>query len=296
MEDFLCRFADQFPDLAADILYRDRHKRRNFREETITDVLMAGLTAFEPLGIRVDFPVDESKTGEDMDWEFVDPQAPDRRSYLRLHIQAKRAIISDSKKDPYWFYRELDHGVPQGALKGSQHKLLVDNAVASQGCVPLYMFYHPRDALAERTGKLPAIAGVNVMFADRIPWQLSPGHWPVADKKVEKWRPHFLALSSLLCPGHDATGVPRAQRKRLTYFVFRGYPIVFDRPFFVSPGELADRLNGLWAENEDPDPRKFRAISDIPESTRRALSAGLGAEHTADIERPRVIFRTLRVR
>lgn len=54
MNGLLCQFAHRFPDLAAQILQRDKHKRRNFREETITDILMAGLTAFEPCGIRVD--------------------------------------------------------------------------------------------------------------------------------------------------------------------------------------------------------------------------------------------------
>ncbi|CUX70353.1 hypothetical protein AGR6A_pAt50014 [Agrobacterium sp. NCPPB 925] len=37
---------------------------------------MAGLVPFEPFGIRVDFPRDESITGGDMDWEFV--QSSDR--------------------------------------------------------------------------------------------------------------------------------------------------------------------------------------------------------------------------
>jgi len=288
VEDLLCRFAHQFSDLAADILYRDRHKRRNFREETITDVLMAGLTAFEPFGIRVDFPVDESKTGEDMDWEFVDPQAPDGRCYLRLHIQAKRAVFSNGTRNPYWLYRELDHAVPRGAPKGSQHELLVDNATASPGCVPLYMFYHPRDALVPKTAELPAIAGVNVMFADRIPRRLSPGHWPVADKKVGKWRPHFLALSDLLCFGHGRTYLRGTPRGGLAF-------LVFDGSFFASPGELEDRLRTLRAEDRDPGSLEFRAIENIPESTRRAFGTGPSPKHTAEIERPRVIFQTQRI-
>lgn len=278
MEDLLCGFAHQFPDLAAEILFRDRHKRRNFREETITDVLMAGLTAFEPFGITVDFPADESKTGEDMDWEFVDPHAPDGCRYLRLHIQAKRAI----KKSSYWFYRELDHAVPKGAPGGSQHKLLVDSATAAPGCVPLYMFYHPRDALVPKTAKLPAIEGINVMFADRIPQQLSPGHWSVADRKVEKWRPYFMPLSSLLCFGHGATFLANLPDGQTAF-------LAFGSSGFVSAGELANRLNELRAE----DSLAIRAIEDIPQSTMNALEAGR-TKYKVEIERPRVIFQTRR--
>lgn len=50
----MCAFGRRFPDFAAEILHRDRHKRRNFREETITDILMAGLVPFEPFGLRVE--------------------------------------------------------------------------------------------------------------------------------------------------------------------------------------------------------------------------------------------------
>ena len=279
MEDLLCGFAHQFPDLAAEILFRDRHKRRNFREESITDVLMAGLTAFEPFGISVDFPADELKTGEDMDWEFVDPRAPDGCRYLRLHIQAKRAILSNCKKRPYWFYRELDHAV-EGAPRGSQHRFLVDSAKAAPGCVPLYMFYHPRDALVPKKAKLPAIEGVNVMFADWIPQKLSP--WPVADKKVEKWRPHFMPVSSLLCFGHGPTFLPDMPDRRTAF-------LVFGSSGFVSPGELANRLNKRRAE----DSLEIRAIEDIPRRTMRALEPG-SKKHKAEIERPRVIFQTQR--
>ena len=287
MIDLLCEFSHHFPELAANILHRDRHKRRNFREETITDVLMAGLTAFEPFGIRVDFPEDESKTGEDMDWEFIDLQAPDRRRYLRLHIQAKRAIFSNGKKNPYWFYRELDHAVPLGASKVSQHALLLKNAKASPGCVPLYMFYHPRGALAPRTAKLPPVEGVNVMFADRIPLQLNSGHWPVADKKVEKWRPHFLPLSSILCFGHGLTKLVRLSPGQIAF-------LILGTSGGASPSELADRLNELRNQDGGPASPKIQAIEDVPQSTMRALRIDTGPTDGAEIERPRVIFETRR--
>jgi hypothetical protein len=46
----LCDLAHTFPTWVAKLLERDRHLRRNFREETITDLLMASLVGLEALG------------------------------------------------------------------------------------------------------------------------------------------------------------------------------------------------------------------------------------------------------
>ena len=281
MEDLLCHFARRFPMFAANLLDRDKHKRRNFREETVTDLIMAGLTAFEPCGVRVDFPADESKTGEDMDWEFVDPQNKVGKCYLRLHIQAKRAIKSSGKK-PYWFYRELDHAVPSGALHGSQHELLLSNAKTTKGCVPLYMFYHPLDALEPKSGKLPAVEGVNLVFADQIKGKLSKSRWPVADKKVEKLRPNFLALPHFLCFGHGLF-VPFSAHEQLSFLSLQDYG-------FVYPEELADRLNELRSAQGAEVQSEIQAIKEIPESTLRAISLDRSGGEPIEVERPRVIF------
>ena len=283
--DLLCQFAHNFPSLAAQLLHRDRHKRRNFREETITDVLMAGLTAFEPFGIRVDFPQDESKTGEDMDWEFVDPEAPDGRRYLRLHIQAKRAILSDGKRNPYWYYRELDHAVPKGANYGSQHEFLLRGAAAVSGCVPLYMFYHSLDAVTLGQSKLPAIEGVNVIFADKIPKKSSKGRWPVADRKVERWRQHFMPLSSLLCLGTGPKIFRSAHDGLIAFLASDGSPL-------VSPGALADRLNSFRTDADDSTTPLIEATDTIPPSILQALETPVGIKRSAKIERPRVIFHS----
>jgi hypothetical protein len=283
MNDLLCKFALQFPHLAARILYRDRHKRRNFREETITDVLMGGLTGFEPFGIKVDFPQDESKTGEDMDWEFVNPNAPDGRCYLRLHIQAKRAKLSTGKKSPYWFYQELDHATPKGAQSGSQHKILTDNATLTPGCVALYMFYHPYDAVVSSSFGLPAIEGVNVMFADLIPQKLTSGKWSFQDKKVDKWRPNFMPLSALLCFGHNPEFLDMLRDELIEQFLITPSGSVF-------PGELADRLNELRRNIEGESGKQFSAISVIPDSTKQAIENISSKSYAAELERPRVIF------
>jgi len=301
--DFLCRFAQNFPQWAASILDRDQHKQRNFREETITDMLMAGLVPFAPMGIHVDFPVDESITGEDMDWEFVNENAVDGRRYLRLHIQAKRAISSTGKK-PYWYYRELDHTLSTKAplsskstgarsktrpLKqhGMQHARLIDEASKIPGCVPIYMFYHPGAAVAPKAGNSPAIEGLNWIFANKIPKKLSTKNWPRADKKTETWRPHFQPLSKILCFGHSTFKKidPAADGVLGLFLIGSSNP---------SPGELSDRLNEImgYAGDAGDDRVPIRAVEEIPASTLAAIRSSGSRTDGADLARPRVIFNS----
>lgn len=303
--DLLCTFAHRFPHLAAEILDRDQHKRRNFREETITDILMAGLVPFEPLGIRTDFPANESITGEDMDWEFVNEQATDGRRYLRLHIQAKRAI-SNNGKNPYWFYRELDHALlppvtmatggapgasaspPPTKLYGLQHTVLVDEAAKTPGCMPIYMFYNPGASGEPRNGSLPAIEGVNWMFAEKISKKITTGHWPVSEKKVTTLRPHFHPLSKLLCFG-------RSEFLRFPANGGHGFAFIFDQPACPTPGEMCDRLIALRAPADDAafELTPLDAVEEIPSMTLEAIrSAGDAGKRRPDIPRPRVIFNS----
>jgi hypothetical protein len=303
--NLLCRFGHRFPQLAAKILERESGKTRNFREETITDLLMAGLVPFEPLQIWTDFPVNEAATGEDMDWEFVDEQAPDGRKYLRLHIQAKRAHRSNTKK-PYWLYRSLDHAVnppppkgtskpPKGASKplrqyGNQHKTLLDEAAKLGNCVPLYMFYHPASALASASGSLPAVEGVNWMFAELMPVNVSKKAWPIADKKLDKWRPYFQPLHRLLCFGRGIeTILIKKQNTEFPAFLILGGPV---NP---TPGELADMLNDLRAVYKGArDLAPIRASRDVPRTTLAAMAASRDSDGMPELPRKRVIFVTSR--
>ena len=62
----LCLFAQHFPRSVANLLQRDKKLKRRFREETITDLLMANLVTLGGSSILVDFP-DEPTTGADME-------------------------------------------------------------------------------------------------------------------------------------------------------------------------------------------------------------------------------------
>ncbi|WP_210166472.1 DUF6615 family protein, partial [Bosea vaviloviae] len=86
----LCRFSRRFPNYLAAILEKGEGLKRNFREETGTDLLTAGLLGLSTFGIYVDYP-DEPTTGADMEWVFISPKDVGGGRYLRLLIQAKRA-------------------------------------------------------------------------------------------------------------------------------------------------------------------------------------------------------------
>jgi hypothetical protein len=236
MHNQLCEFSNRFPLVVADILERDRHKRRNFREESKTDLMMAGLIGLEAYGIKVDFP-DEVSTGADMNWEFVSPHPVNGNRYLRLYNQAKRAIVTNSKKSPKWFYRELDHESPKGSGKGSQAQTIVKAAATAAACCPFYFFYHPRQALNSASGKLPAIDGVNAVMAHPVAKAVAGG-CGISEKQVSHWRPHFMTLADILC---WPAGVLLAPQARVP-----GAKMQFMRTFqfkaAFSPDRLAERL------------------------------------------------------
>lgn len=279
--DPLCYFAGAFPNLVENILHRDRSKRRNFREETVTDLMMAGLSSFEPFGLFVDFPADESKTGEDMDWEFVDEHATDGQRYLRLHIQAKRAVFLNQKINNYWIYRELDHKSPKTADFGSQRETLVSQAINVPGCIPLYMFYHTKECVSQINNKANnnKIEGVNAIFADVVKSNLSSSRWPSSDKAVEMFVPYFFGLKSLLCWKRGP--LVAISRRSIGPFAFVNGPTGLPKP-----AEVAQRLRSLrTAQGQDVE-YQIKAVGDIPASTVNRIRG----EKDQAVERPRAIF------
>lgn len=251
-----------------------------------------------------DFPVNESATGEDMDWEFVDEHALDGRKYLRLHIQAKRAHHSGTKKSPYWSYRSLDHAVnpppPMGTRRarkgspkappqyGNQHKMLLDEAARLGSCVPLYMFYHPASALVSASGALPAVDGVNWMFADLVPVNVSKKAWPIDHKKLEKWRPHFQPLHRLLCFGHGF-GPITVEGPSAEFSAF----LIPEGAMNPTPGQLEDMLNGLRESDKGlRDRMPIRASKVVPSTTLAAIAAFRDGGRKPDLPRKRAIFVT----
>ncbi|WP_171233046.1 DUF6615 family protein [Ruegeria sp. HKCCA4812] len=128
--------ARNFPAFTENFLDRSATLQKSFREETITDMLMANIVALGGKNVVVDFP-NELSTGADMEWNFVDRS---NESFVRLLIQAKRSY-GKGKQWRRHSFRELYH--QSGASKVLQAKVLCDTARAAVATYPLYIFYVP---------------------------------------------------------------------------------------------------------------------------------------------------------
>jgi hypothetical protein len=290
----LCEFANRFPRDLAQLLERDRHLTRNFREETATDLLMMGLLPLQPLGVRVDFP-DEKVTGADMDWIYAAPHEVGGGSYLRLMIQSKRCkeqLLKDGSS--YWYYDHLDHGTP----KGSQAQMLVNHAATSpdgMDTLPLYMFYHPQSALQPAAGVLPAIEGVNIRLARDVVGTVVGG-CKRKEKQVSRWRAGFMSLSDLLCwPVVDLPAPPSPPADPATEFLLPGsFGDLSYRSIAFHPDLVAERINLIRGEISRAADADFqiRPSQGLPDSILRAIAGEVTDKDRATLERPRVILST----
>lgn len=292
----LCELAHSFPPRVAELLERDRNLTRNFREETVTDLLMASMVGLESFGIRVDFP-DEPTTGGDMEWIYAAPLEVNGGRYLRLVLQAKRAQYAKRKRESYWFYQHLDHGDPLG----QQAQTLVGHAASSPGGVstlPLYIFYHATSATALATRALPAVEGINLVFADLIA-PVVKGGCKRKDKKVERWRKDFLPLSDLLCWPVAVTAPPPPAPAGVTRFVVGGAEARLSLlTGGFHPDLVAARLNERRspakapAAADLPEPRPIEPAEGVPDDIRRAIDGKMTSEDRRELKRPRVILTT----
>jgi hypothetical protein len=226
---------------------------------------MAGLIGLEPCGVRVDFP-DEPTTGGDMEWIYAAPFDINGGRYLRLILQAKRAQSGRLKNGNYWYYRHLDHG------SGRQAQALIRYSTGLPGTLPLYMFYHPRSALAPAAGSKPAIEGINVVFADKVAVIVNGG-CDREKKKVDYWRADFLRLSDLLCWPTDVKG-----------------PTPGFHPDFVAQ-RFQTRHERLSIPVDVTMPR-IEPASEIPNDIMRAITGNVSTEDRKLLKHPRAILWT----
>ena len=295
----LCELASSFPQRVAELLERDRNLTRNFREETVTDLLMASMVGLESFGIRVDFP-DEPTTGGDMDWIYAAPLEINGGRYLRIVLQAKRAQYNKLTTGGYWFYQHLDHGEP----KGKQAQTLVGYASSSPGgmaTLPLYIFYHPTSATEPQALTLPAVEGVNLVFADLIAPVVNGGCGR-PDKKTSRWRRDFFPLSDLLCWPVAVVAPPPPTPSHVTKFTIGSSEARM--PTLASgfhPDLVAQRFNDRRQEAriaipDLPQPRAVEPAEGIPDDIMRAIEGQMTAKDHQELKRPRVILSTRLVR
>jgi hypothetical protein len=188
------------PDLVADFLDLETSLRRRFREESITDLLVATMLRLADPNLIVLVPKDESKTGNDFDIIIVDPASLEAIQY---RIQAKR-LKPHATKWAMGSYAELAH--PGGT--GKQSLSLVRSAAAEKSIktIPLYAFYNPTRTCAASDGVVNGIEladGRAVRALVRELLRAKPKRPPL--KRISTLQPLFFPLTTILCPeGSDA--------------------------------------------------------------------------------------------
>lgn len=81
-----CELATRLPGMIGDFLDIEQNLKRRFREDSITDILIASLLSLPGDDVVVVTP-NEAKAGGDFDLAIVDPLSSDA---IQFRIQAKR--------------------------------------------------------------------------------------------------------------------------------------------------------------------------------------------------------------
>jgi hypothetical protein len=269
----LCHFANTFPPFTAEFIQRGLKFKRRFREETITDMMMASLAAHGMGRVLVDFP-NESVTGADMEWNFVNE---DDSTFFRLLIQAK--LLSprgNSWKQHY--YKQLLHKTKSSNLY--QAEVLVDAANRDIATYPLYAFYNPQITcdLARASDRV-VVNGVELADGYFVE-QLVKARRPSANRISNIYK-EFFPLSALFCPDllqpfpsgpYAYAPVARTVPVSLSFGSGPPRPGI---PFPPRPEDVRDRLRDI-AKGYRPDLTSKKAqipeVSvEIPASIRRRM-------------------------
>jgi hypothetical protein len=212
-----CDLAERIPLLVADFLDLETSLHRRFREESISDILVASLVRLSGPELVVLVPEDESKTGNDFDIIIVDAASNEAIQY---RIQAKRLKphATDWEKGSY---TELAH--PNGT--GAQSLSLIRSAAAERSIrtIPLYAFYNPTRTCAASGGLVRGIEladgrAIRALVSELV--RVKPKRPPL--KRISTLRPLFFPLSRILCPdmtdddGRIFIASPRASLTRVT--------------------------------------------------------------------------------
>jgi hypothetical protein len=191
----LCLLAQHFPRLTENLLERSKHLRRSFREDTITDLLMAHLVAVGAGSIIVEFP-DEPVTGADMEWTFVNRDA---QTSFQLLIQAKKL----SEVGPDWnkhHYRELFHR--SGPARTLQVELLCQTSAARAATYPLYIFYNPKTSCdLARASRVTTVSGATLCDAHIVRALAKKGN-KSHSRTLGVLNTFFFNLADIFCPSN----------------------------------------------------------------------------------------------
>lgn len=209
----------------------DRVKRR-FREESVSDIIVAALLQVGSDHIKVVTPY-EPTHGSDFDIVVVDPAT---RDAIQFRIQAKR-LHAHATNWQMGSYRELAH--PSGT--GAQASTLIRSAAHEKiPTVPLYAFYNPESVCLASAGALSGVEMASGFAVHAIIQSLvkaKPQRPPL--KRVSSLMHLFFPLSALLCgPSSRRFPTPAEVRTSVAEAIGSVDDALASLPFSTSDAEL----------------------------------------------------------
>jgi hypothetical protein len=183
--------------MIADFLDIEQRLKRRFREDSVTDILVASLLSLPGNDIVVLTPP-EAKTGGDFDLVVVEPATGQA---VQFRIQAKR--LTPHKRD--WMigsYAELAHPHNSGAQSQALLRGLGAEAIST---LPLYAFYNPAHVCAASGGTVSGIelaSGWEIRERIKAIVKVKPKRLPY--KRIGSLQPLFFTLSTILCAPSSA--------------------------------------------------------------------------------------------
>jgi hypothetical protein len=187
-----CDLAERLPVMVSEFLDIEQKLKRRFREDSVTDILVASLLSLPGNAVVVLTPP-EAKTGGDFDLVVVDPTSGDA---VQFRIQAKR-LSPHSHDWQIGSYAELAHPHNSGA---QSHTLLRGLGREAVTTIPLYAFYNPAHVCVASGGTVAGIelaSGWEVRERIKAIVKVKPKRLPF--KRIGSLQPLFFPLSTILC-------------------------------------------------------------------------------------------------
>lgn len=263
--------------------------KRRFREDSVTDILVASLLLLPGNDVVILTPP-EAKTGGDFDLVIVEPNTGDA---VQFRIQAKR--LSPHKYDwPMGSYVELAHPKNEGT---QSRKLVSGIGREAYPTIPLYAFYHPAHVCAASGNVISGIelaSGWEVRERIKAIVKAKPKRLPY--KRIGSLQPLFFPLSTILCSPINSTSrstlpLPSEVRTAVMDAIEERASLAGFGQTLQIPEYVIQRLERSSKSNSAFRRSKSRTSPDkLPAVIRMAIARRQERIISARVKRPRIIL------
>ncbi len=300
-----CELARKIPHTIAELLQADIDLNKRFREETISDLIVASIKSLPIENLVLAVPPEKS-TGSDFDIAVI---SDDRLDAVQFRIQAKRLAAHPSNWE-IGSYRELAHPHNSG---GQSATLIRSSASEKIPTIPLYAFYNPLGAVEQAGGLISGLELASGIVVSKIIRELvraKPKRPPY--KRVGFLKSLFFPFTKLLCEPFETKGPdspiglppkPHVFRQAVEKAIDSRYEMTRDVIFEELPLNLENPVGRplvlpMTSELRDADgAAEERAADDrpstLPQYLERVLDrAGEQRVVVAPVRRPKIILRS----